>query len=83
MVGQFDNCLFSLHKPQSMDRTTVEDSKDKKWKRMVCDILTCLPLCTCSSFEQVPLQDRWRKHRPPTVDDGGRRPHSVDNLRKG
>lgn len=37
IVGQFDNCLFSLHKPQSMGRTTEEDLKDGQWKRMVCD----------------------------------------------
>ncbi|KAF8585949.1 mitochondrial distribution and morphology protein family 31/32 [Ramaria rubella] len=34
IVGQFDNCLFSLHKPQSMGRTTEEDLKDSHWKRM-------------------------------------------------
>jgi len=34
IVGQFDNCLFSLHKPQSMGRTTEEDLKDGHWKRM-------------------------------------------------
>lgn len=36
IVGQFDNCLFSLHKPQSISRTTEEDLKDGQWKRMVC-----------------------------------------------
>ncbi|GJJ06451.1 hypothetical protein Clacol_000643 [Clathrus columnatus] len=34
IVGQFDNCLFSLHKPQSIGRTTEEDLKDGQWKRM-------------------------------------------------
>ncbi|KIJ49477.1 hypothetical protein M422DRAFT_161179 [Sphaerobolus stellatus SS14] len=34
IVGQFDNCLFSLHKPQSIGRTTEEDLKDSQWKRM-------------------------------------------------
>ncbi|KAF8514207.1 mitochondrial distribution and morphology protein-domain-containing protein [Hysterangium stoloniferum] len=34
IVGQFDNCLFSLHKPQSMGRTTEEDLKDGQWQRM-------------------------------------------------
>ncbi|KAG6911155.1 hypothetical protein DXG01_003895 [Tephrocybe rancida] len=28
IVGQFDNCLFSLHKPQSIGRTTEMDLKD-------------------------------------------------------
>lgn len=35
VVGQFDNCLFSLHKPQSIGRTTEQDLKDGKWSRMV------------------------------------------------
>lgn len=36
VVGQFDNCLFSLHKPQSIGRTTEMDLKDGDWGRMVC-----------------------------------------------
>lgn len=35
IVGQFDNCLFSLHEPQSIGRTTQEDFNDSRWKRMV------------------------------------------------
>jgi distribution and morphology protein 31 len=35
IVGQFDNCLFSLHKPQSIGRTTEMDLKDGDWGRMV------------------------------------------------
>ncbi|KAI8972235.1 mitochondrial distribution and morphology proteins-domain-containing protein [Trametes punicea] len=34
VVGQFDNCLFSLHRPQSIGRTTDQDLKDGKWGRM-------------------------------------------------
>lgn len=34
VVGQFDNCLFSLHKPQSIGRTTERDLRDGKWSRM-------------------------------------------------
>ncbi|KAJ7594489.1 mitochondrial distribution and morphology protein 31 [Mycena floridula] len=34
IVGQFDNCLFSLHKPQSIGRTTESDLKDGDWARM-------------------------------------------------
>ncbi|KAG6857697.1 hypothetical protein H0H87_004113 [Tephrocybe sp. NHM501043] len=34
IVGQFDNCLFSLHKPQSIGRTTERDLKDGEWARM-------------------------------------------------
>ncbi|KAI0769761.1 hypothetical protein BD413DRAFT_556657 [Trametes elegans] len=34
VVGQFDNCLFSLHRPQSIGRTTESDLKDGKWSRM-------------------------------------------------
>ena len=35
VVGQFDNCLFSLHKPQSIGRTNEKDLKDGDWARMV------------------------------------------------
>ena len=35
IVGQFDNCLFSLHKPQSIGRTNEQDLLDGKWGRMV------------------------------------------------
>lgn len=35
VVGQFDNCLFSLHKPQSIGRTTEKDLQDGDWARMV------------------------------------------------
>ncbi|KAF8635198.1 hypothetical protein AX17_003974 [Amanita inopinata Kibby_2008] len=34
VVGQFDNCLFSLHKPQSIGRTTERDLRDGNWARM-------------------------------------------------
>ncbi|KAG8902332.1 Mitochondrial distribution and morphology protein 31, mitochondrial precursor [Tulasnella sp. 403] len=34
MVGQFDNCLFSVHQPQSINRTKSGDSKDSTWNRM-------------------------------------------------
>ncbi|KAI0684192.1 mitochondrial distribution and morphology proteins-domain-containing protein [Cytidiella melzeri] len=34
VVGQFDNCLFSLHTPQSIGRTTEQDSKVGQWFRM-------------------------------------------------
>lgn len=35
ITGQVDNCLFSLHKPQSIGRTSEEDLKDVEWARMV------------------------------------------------
>ncbi|TBU61707.1 mitochondrial distribution and morphology protein family 31/32 [Dichomitus squalens] len=34
VVGQYDNCLFSLHRPQSIGRTTDQDLKGGKWSRM-------------------------------------------------
>ncbi|KAI0820023.1 hypothetical protein BC628DRAFT_1331423 [Trametes gibbosa] len=34
VVGQYDNCLFSLHRPQSIGRTTDQDLKDGRWSRM-------------------------------------------------
>lgn len=35
IVGQFDNCLYSLHTPQSIGRTMEGDLKDTRWSRMV------------------------------------------------
>jgi distribution and morphology protein 31 len=35
IVGQFDNCLFSLHRPQSISRTTEVELMDGKWERIV------------------------------------------------
>ncbi|KAF7975882.1 hypothetical protein HWV62_8287 [Athelia sp. TMB] len=34
VVGQFDGCLFSLHKPQSIGRTTEKELGDGQWARM-------------------------------------------------
>ncbi|TFY65238.1 hypothetical protein EVJ58_g2119 [Rhodofomes roseus] len=34
VVGQYDNCLFSLHRPQSIGRTTEQDLQDGQWARM-------------------------------------------------
>lgn len=33
IVGQFDNCLFSVHRPQSIGRTTEEDVKEGRGMR--------------------------------------------------
>lgn len=35
IVGQIDNCLFSLHRPQAIGRTVETDMKDVPWARMV------------------------------------------------
>ncbi|QRV79567.1 mitochondrial distribution and morphology protein 31 [Ceratobasidium sp. AG-Ba] len=34
IVGQYDNCLFSLHTPQSIGRTMEQDLNDTQWTRM-------------------------------------------------
>ncbi|POY76119.1 hypothetical protein BMF94_0842 [Rhodotorula taiwanensis] len=34
VTGQCDNCLFSLHKPQSIGTTSEEDLKNEGWSRM-------------------------------------------------
>ena len=60
VVGQYDNCLFSLHRSQSIGRTTDQDLKGGKWSRMVsslpylsifciCTMLTCVGLCSRAS----------------------------------
>jgi distribution and morphology protein 31 len=61
IVGQVDNCLFSLHKPQSIGRTMEDDMKDGLWKRMVC----CLIIrrnAQLIRFHTVSFPDRWRQH---------------------
>jgi len=35
IVGQYDNCLFSLHRPQSIGRTNEQHAKNDKWGTMV------------------------------------------------
>lgn len=35
IVGQFDHCLFSLHKPQSIGSTRESDLQDGDWVRTV------------------------------------------------
>ena len=54
VVGQFDNCLFSLHKPQSIGRTTEQDLKDGQWARMVCFVLIL------TSHDRIPDSDKSR-----------------------
>ncbi|KAJ1304550.1 hypothetical protein OPQ81_005691 [Rhizoctonia solani] len=34
IVGQYDNCLFSLHTPQSIGRTMEQEVRDSRWTRM-------------------------------------------------
>ena len=43
IVGQFDNCLFSLHRPQSIGRTNEQDAKDGSWSTMVRTSFSILP----------------------------------------
>jgi mitochondrial distribution and morphology protein 31 len=59
VVGQFDNCLFSLHKPQSIGRTTERDLKDGKWSRMVS--MAFFPLST--GISTIPLRTVPHPHR--------------------
>ena len=35
VVGQIDNCLFSLHRPQSIGKTNEKDLTDGEWFMMV------------------------------------------------
>ena len=68
VVGQYDNCLFSLHRPQSIGRTTDQDLKDGKWSRVVSRSNTSIrmlsflrpyPCCLAVSFP-----DGRPEHRP-------------------
>lgn len=51
VVGQFDNCLFSLHRPQSIGRTNEQDAKDGGWSTMV-------------SVSSSPFLDNYDKFSP-------------------
>ena len=44
VVGQFDNCLFSLHRPQSIGRTNEQDAKDGGWSTMASELYLLLAL---------------------------------------
>ena len=57
VVGQFDNCLFSLHKPQSIGRTTERDLQDGDWARMVS---FCFHLISYTNTTTHPYQSRIR-----------------------
>jgi distribution and morphology protein 31 len=58
VTGQVDNCLFSLHKPQSIGRTSEEDLKDCSWKRMVLLPFFRSYILSCHSYCKV--QSRFR-----------------------
>ena len=53
VVGQFDNCLFSLHKPQSIGRTTDKDLEDGEWARLVSLVMVLSALINSSSYRVV------------------------------
>lgn len=44
VVGQIDNCLFSLHRPQSIGKTNEKDLKDGEWFMMVRPLSYCIQL---------------------------------------
>jgi len=51
VVGQFDNCLFSLHKPQTIGRTNDKDLESGDWGRRVSRAFLNAPRLT--SFSPV------------------------------
>jgi len=86
VVGQFDNCLFSLHKPQSIGRTNEKDLKDCDWVRMVRAfprVVFIRGLNFFSFFPSVPFPYRWCQHRPPSKLDNHGRSNIVDYVWKG
>ncbi|CDZ98593.1 Mitochondrial distribution and morphology protein family 31/32, fungi [Phaffia rhodozyma] len=44
ITGQYDNCLFSLHKPQRIGKTVGEDLKEGRWQRMARLRIDGLPI---------------------------------------
>ena len=68
IVGQFDNCLFSLHRPQSIGRTNEQDARDSGWSTMV-SILPFYSHPPLIATNLVPVPDRRRQHRPSPSND--------------
>lgn len=84
VVGQFDNCLFSLHRPQSIGRTTDQDLKDGKWVRMVFHSRTSIYSRISESdvvFTVVSIPDGWSERGSPTEHDDRRRSPLLDHIR--
>lgn len=60
ITGQVDNCLFSLHKPQSIGRTSEQDLLDVRWSRMVSCHAAQLQLLCSLPLLVTPTQSRFR-----------------------
>lgn len=57
ITGQADNCLFSLHKPQTIGRTSEQDLKSAAWKRLSRFRIDGLPIdhLQSSNHDEGPL----------------------------
>lgn len=80
VVGQFDGCLFSLHRPQSIGRTTEMDLKDTDWARMVRPSVENVE--TINDLTTDSYSHRWRKCRPPATLDSERGTYILDHCRQ-
>ena len=67
IVGQFDNCLFSLHRPQSIGRTNEQDARDGGWSTMVSIPPSYSHLLIAVDLVSIP--NRRRQHRPSPSND--------------
>jgi len=80
IVGQFDNCLFSLHRPQSIGRTNEQDLLDGKWARMVGSSYSML---INADLVTVPFSHRWCERRPHPGGYHRGRTDVLDQVREG
>ena len=60
IVGPFDNCLFSLHRLQSIGRTNEQDARDAGWSTIVSNPPFYLPMLITTDFVLIP--NRRRQH---------------------
>jgi len=80
IVGQFDNCLFSLHKPQSIGRTNEQDLLDGKWARMVG---SPYPILIDADPVTVSFPHRWCECRPHPGGHHRGRTNVLDQVGEG
>ena len=81
IVGQFDNCLFSLHKPQSIGRTNEQDLLDGMWARMVG--FSPFVILIDADPVTVPFPHRWCEYRPYTSGYHRGWANVLDQVREG
>ncbi|GAA6008187.1 mitochondrial distribution and morphology protein [Rhodotorula paludigena] len=79
VTGQIDNCLFSLHRPQSIGRTSEEDLRGARWARMSRFRIDGVPIDHMQSTADTGVMSWITSGRCDLVADI-RFPHEDDEL---